>query len=122
MIDESFSNPLGFEQAEMPAEQKDAFEKIALERYEYCKLLARVFKSDDGKKVLKNLREQTIEAACWSPSIAQSCGLAEANAHAYAREGQNALVRNIEDCIRIAHECKTLEEFSAKINMVDAQT
>ena len=119
--DSAYMNPLGVspkdgEATEDP--QTEHHQEAAKQRYDYCVHMAQIFKSDQGKAVLKTWRENTIEASAWSPALAQQSGIEAANAHAYAREGQNAFVRDIEVCIEIAHKCKTLDDFSAMINQV----
>lgn len=56
------------------------------------------FSSASGRKVLKHLRSMTIEQPAWYPG-------AEAS-HGYAREGQDSIVRYIEQCIERAKEMK----------------
>lgn len=123
MWDSAYQNPLGFSEVEggkVPDPQEQAFLDAARERYEYCLKMAKMFKSKEGKEVLKVWRQNTIEAATWSASLANSenNGMAKANAHAYAREGQNAFVQDVERCIEIAHKCKTLDDFCAMINQL----
>lgn len=125
--DNAYMNPLGFEEVEgnkIPDAQEQAFEEAARARYEYCIKLAKTFKTPHGKEILKTLRQNTIEAATWSASLANSDnnGLAKANAHAYAREGQNALIQDIETCIEIANKCKTVEDFYNMINQIPTGT
>jgi len=93
------------------------FDKINRVRYDYCIKLAKTFNSDIGKEILKNWRENTIESSAWSAALAQQVGLEAANAHAYAREGQNAFVRDIEESILVAEEYKTFESFSDRTNL-----
>lgn len=112
--DSAYQDPLGYNQ--QPAQ--DDFENLARERYEYCVNMAAIFKSPKGRQMLKTWRENTIEAAAWMPSIALQHGEDGAKAHAFAREGQNAFVRDIEKCIDIAHKCKTLDDFFSMINQV----
>lgn len=57
-------------------------------------LFAKVFNNTEGRKVLKYLRDATIEQPCWVPGADPS--------HGFVREGQNALVRYIEARIRKA--------------------
>jgi len=119
MWDSAYQNPLGIAPSgdgKMTDAQQEVFLEAARKRYEYCVKMAKIFKGSDGKDVLKVWRQNTIESACWMPSLAQQTTLEAANAHAYAREGQNAFVRDIELCIEIAHKCKTLEDFCAMIN------
>ena len=56
----------------------------------------RCFGSEDGVKVLAHLRHVTLEQPGWVPGADPSFG--------YAREGQNSLVREIEQRIRRANE------------------
>jgi hypothetical protein len=124
MWDNAFINPLGLNQKEddgHPDEQNEAFLQEARKRYEYCLKVAQIFKGPKGKQVLAVWRQNTIESAAWMPSLAQQTSLEAANAHAYAREGQNAFVRDVEMCIEIANKCKTLEDFCAIINQTAQQ-
>jgi len=56
------------------------------------------FGTPSGRKVLAHLRQMTIEQPAWYPG-------AEAS-HGFAREGQNSIVRYIEQCIQRAKEYK----------------
>ena len=56
----------------------------------------RCFSTEAGKKVLEHLRSITIEQPAWVPGAEPSYG--------YAREGQNSIVREIEQRIRRANE------------------
>lgn len=121
MWESAYQNPLGFvpengKEGHLSDEQHEAFMQSARQRYEYCVKMAKIFKGAEGKEILKTWRQNTIESASWMPSLAQQTSIEAANAHAYAREGQNAFVRDIELCIEIAHKCKTLEDFCAMIN------
>lgn len=120
MWDSAYQNPLGLVPQKNDNQISDAqaaeFEKASRQRYEYCLKTAKIFNSPEGKEVLKVWRQNTIESAAWMPSLAQQTSLDAANAHAYAREGQNAFVRDIELCIEIARSCKTLDDFTAMIN------
>lgn len=94
-----FENPLG-----MDVTQEDSANNNPelLETFNTIMDIASLFSTDQGKRVLKMWRENTIERAAWSPSMARQCGLDAANAHAYAREGQNAFIRDIEEKIKLA--------------------
>ncbi|MBL00816.1 MAG: hypothetical protein CMI34_05355 [Opitutales bacterium] len=59
-------------------------------------IFKKTFQTEDGKKVLEYLRKVTIEQPCWTPGADVSYG--------YAREGQNSIVREIEQRIRRANE------------------
>ncbi|MGB0817408.1 MAG: hypothetical protein ACPGQQ_00785 [Candidatus Puniceispirillaceae bacterium] len=121
MWDSAYTNPLGLSPEEgdkTPDQQTEAFIEAARARYEYCLKIAKRFKGPDGQEILKIWRQNTIESAAWMPSLAQHTSIEAANAHAYAREGQNAFVRDIEQCIEIANKCKTLDDFCAMINQV----
>jgi hypothetical protein len=52
------------------------------------KLCLQVFGTDEGRKLLKWLREQTIEQPCWSPGSEPSYG--------YFLEGRCSLIKEIE--------------------------
>lgn len=57
-------------------------------------LMARTFGSDEGQKVLAWMREFYLEQPCWQPGADASLG--------QWREGQNAVIRDIEARIRKA--------------------
>lgn len=52
------------------------------------KLCLRVFGTEDGQRLFKWLREQTVEQACWTPGTDASYG--------YFLEGRCSLVKEIE--------------------------
>lgn len=79
--------------------QQDNF---VIDAFNLIKDTATIFNTDAGKRVLAAWRQLTIESSAWSPSLARQSGLEAANAHAYAREGQNAFVRDIEYKIKMA--------------------
>ena len=125
MFDSAYQNPLGYEYKEheghMDDAQKEVFLRQAQDNYAYCIKVAKMFKGKEGKEVLKKWREDTIESAAWMPSISMQHGREAAIDHAFAREGQNAFIKSIEQCIRVAHECKTLDEFCALNNQPSEQ-
>ena len=55
---------------------------------------ARCFQTDDGKKVLQYLTSKTLDQPAWLPEFAPEYG--------YSREGQNSIVREINNRIRRA--------------------
>lgn len=110
----AFDDPLGYQEKRF--QNGTQVEQAARERFEYCARIAKVFKTKDGKALLKKWRELTIEAAAWSPTLAQHSGMDAANARAYAREGQNSFVRDIERCIEIATSVKSFDDFMDQIN------
>jgi|TARA_R100000479_G_scaffold151439_1_gene87216 hypothetical protein len=61
---------------------------------ELDKAFARTFETEEGKKVLKHLIEKTLEQPTWIPGLDNSYG--------YAREGQNSIVREINQRIERA--------------------
>lgn len=61
---------------------------------ELNRLYFRVFNTEDGQKVLKHLRAITIEQPVFIPGEEASYG--------FCREGQNALVRDIEKRVQRA--------------------
>jgi hypothetical protein len=56
--------------------------------------MARTFATDEGKMVLAWLRDFYLEQPCWQPGADQSMGA--------FREGQNSVIRDIENRIRKA--------------------
>lgn len=120
MWDSAYMNPLGYDkqEADQPNPQEQHFSEAAKKRYDYCVKMAMIFKSPEGQEILKIWRENTIEAAAWMPSISAQNGREAAIDHAFAREGQNAFVRDIEQCIDIAHSCKDFDDFCARVNQL----
>lgn len=57
-------------------------------------LMARTFSTEEGKKVLAWMRDRYLERPCWQPGAEASIG--------QWREGQNAVIRDIEARIRKA--------------------
>ena len=57
-------------------------------------MFARTFGTDEGKRVLAWMREFYLEQPCWQPGADQSLGA--------FREGQNSVIRDIENRIRKA--------------------
>jgi hypothetical protein len=60
------------------------------------KMYARVFSTTDGQKVVEHLRQKTLDQPCFLPGSDSSYG--------YAREGQNSIVREIENRIKIGRQ------------------
>ena len=56
--------------------------------------MAKTFATDEGQKVLAWMREFYLEHPCWQPGADQTMGL--------FREGQNSVIRDIENRIRKA--------------------
>ena len=54
------------------------------------------FQTQEGKEVLEHLKQITLDQPCWVPGADSSYG--------YAREGQNSIVREIQQRIRRANE------------------
>jgi len=111
-MSDAFKNPLGWAQTGVDPDantNEDAFKGQMLETFELNMNIARTFNTPHGKKVLAFLRKATIESATWMSSLPYQ----EAIAHGFAREGQNALVRDIENRIEIAQKCKTPEDLGA---------
>ena len=107
------NNPLGWAALE-PSQNvnADQFGELMRQQFDLNAKIHAAFKSKGGKEVIKWLREATIESAAWMPSVALQHGIEAANAHAYAREGQNALVRDIERRIELADKCKTPDDLA----------
>lgn len=116
--DDAFKNPLGFQPGidPDPVSNDEIFKAQLKEMFDLNMAVYQVFKTPHGKKVLAWLRKATIESAAWMPSIAREHGIEAANAHAYAREGQNALVRDIENRMDVASKCKSPEDLMNFVN------
>jgi hypothetical protein len=69
-------------------------EEITTKRQDLDRLVQRVFSTEDGQKLLKWMREVYLENPSWQPGADNSYG--------YWREGQNAVVRDLEVRIRRA--------------------
>lgn len=107
-INETYINPLGWDTPDNQPDESDAeFQRKAQEHYEMCLLISKTFNSAHGKKVLKWLRECTIESGTWLAGI----GYDESIAHGFAREGQNAMIRDIEERIKLAKKYKSFSHF-----------
>lgn len=113
MSDTNMQDPLGLMQMGLDPDfqANDAYFKAAIhERFDSIVNTAKTFGTPEGKKELARLVKATVNSPAWSPSLAQSAGLDAANAHAYAREGQNALVREIEERLELALKVKSPED------------
>lgn len=76
---------------DIEAMQQEAEPKQASDKDKLC---LRVFGTEDGQRLLKMLREQTIEQPCWGPGSDPSYG--------YFLEGRCSLVKEIESRINRA--------------------
>jgi hypothetical protein len=63
---------------------------------EINKAFARTFETEEGKKVLEFLSKKTLEQPTWVPGGDNSYG--------YAREGQNSIIREIQQRIERAKQ------------------
>lgn len=106
-------DPLGFftqDKDQSPEAVEAYFKARARADFDSIIFTAQTYGTEAGKRELARLRAATIESAAWMPSLAQQYSIEAANAHAYAREGQNALVRDIERRIELAKKIKTPED------------
>lgn len=72
----------------------EANRHVALEQYVTATVIARPFMTADGQAALAALRRSTLEMPAWVPGQDASYG--------FAREGQDSIIRYIEDCITLA--------------------
>jgi len=115
------NNPLGWDSVEPNKDvNNEQFEVLLREQFDLNAKIAKVFKGPTGKEVLAWLRQATIESAAWMPSVALRHGIEAANSHAYAREGQNALVRDLERRIALAEKCKSPDDLTRFLNNSEA--
>ena len=68
---------------------------VTTKRDDLDKAFVRCFSTEAGQTVLEYLRNMTIEQPTWYPG--------EEASHGFAREGQNSLVRHIEDAVHQRH-------------------
>ena len=69
-----------------------------LRRYQQAREVAAPFMTTAGQHTLQLMREKFNHAPTWIDGL----GLLQAVASGFAREGQNSVVRWIEDCIAVA--------------------
>ena len=75
-------------------DEQEIDSKDFVDPQELNRLYFRVFNTEDGQKVLKHLRAITIEQPSFIPGESASYG--------YCREGQNSIVREIEERVQRA--------------------
>lgn len=101
-LPDAFSNPLGLDKGQDTTD----FDKKVKEVFDVNMAILKVFSTKEGKKVLEWMSQKTLNSPSWLPSIALQSGMEAACAHGFAREGQNALVRDIVDRMESAKQCK----------------
>lgn len=72
-------------------DHRTAMQEASNEYVELAKAFEKTFSTPSGKKVMKHLKELTLERCTWQPDV----GMNVAIPTGFAREGQNALMRNI---------------------------
>lgn len=107
-------------QKKVAENQEEFFREQATERWEYCCLIARVFDTDEGKKLLDNWLE-VIAGERLSLQRAVASGVDVANIEGWYREGQANFVEDIRKSIDIAKSSKDLDEFCSKIRQLDSK-
>jgi hypothetical protein len=89
-------NWLGIDSLE--AEDKATNEKAQDLQEELNRQYAICFSTPTGKKVFEHLKRCTLDQPTWQPSGGVLDG-ASTEQHAFVREGQNSITRNIQDRI-----------------------
>lgn len=114
--DNAYTNPLGYDKPEGQEvdENSQAYIDAARADYELCVYFAKTFNGKSGKEVLKFLRTATIESSTWCVSFGSRD---KAIDHGFAREGQNALIKDIEKRIEIGKACKNVEDYLEYISV-----
>lgn len=79
-------------------EDKANNEEIKRQQDDLNKQYANCFSTPAGKKVLEHLQKCTLDQPTWIPSAGTVDGRSAVH-HAFVREGQNSIVRNIIDRI-----------------------
>jgi|TARA_R100001530_G_C4304333_1_gene151306 hypothetical protein len=82
------------------AENEADLKKNQAAQQELNKQYSICFSTPTGKKVLEHLRKCTIDQPTWIPGGGQLDGVSVVQ-HAFVREGQNSIVRNIVDRINL---------------------
>jgi len=93
-----------------PENNNKAMEERQANLYVLDTMFFECFNTTAGKAVLAHYRKNTIEAATWMPSLDYN----KAIAHGFAREGQNALVRDTEQRIERGRTAKHKPQRSKK--------
>lgn len=120
----AYNDPLGFDPTSKAAEYdptKEVFEQAAAELFNLNSAIYRLSQTPDGKALIDFLKKNTIEAGTWLPSLAAERGIDAATAHGFAREGQNALTRDILSRIEMAASAKTPEDYINQLQMKGTQ-
>ena len=84
---------------EQLAEMEAAKEGMELRRHNDAKIFHAAFSKGNGAKALKILRDMTIEQPCFNPEVGEN-----AARMGFTREGQNSIVRYIEQQMQLAEE------------------
>lgn len=105
---DAYNDPLGLAAQQTPEAAEAFFKAKMREQFDSLMHTAATYNTPTGKKELERLRKATIEAPAWS--IHNGKDRDERCDHAFAREGQNALVRDIENRIELAKKVKTPED------------
>lgn len=88
-------NPLDWKIDDLMEMNHEAVDEHNKKQYEINHKIYMIFTTKEGKEVLEWLKQNTTEAATWMSSLPYD----KAVAHGFAREGQNALVRELENRI-----------------------
>lgn len=105
MDNSAYEDPLGFGGEQADKVFKDQLKEI----FELNMSIAKIFKGKDGERVLKWLVSVAKDLPTWSPSLARE-NYDAAIANGFAREGQIALVRDIQNRIATAKLCKSPDD------------
>lgn len=87
-------NSVGWDGLEANVHQLRLKDTDAQRKLDYA--YSKCFGTAEGKEVLEHLIQITLDQPCWVPGADSSYG--------YAREGQNSIVREIQQRIRRANE------------------
>lgn len=118
----NYTDPLGFvPNAQTNDPTKEAFERAAADLFNLNAAFHRCFSSPDGKAVLDFLVKNTLEAGTWLSGLAASNGMDAATAHGFAREGQNALIRDILSRIDLASKALSPDDYINQLQMKGAR-
>jgi hypothetical protein len=85
----NLNNPLQFK-TKNPANKTENSDALLKQNHKVILDFYRLFNTPEGERVLAFLKSKTLDQPCWNPAYGEN-----AERNAFAREGQNHIVREI---------------------------
>lgn len=119
MGNKAFADPLGLNKdQDIHDPTVEEFARMSAALYNLDKAFLDCFSTPAGQAVLEFWKTQTINAATWMSSLATGPGgLDAATAHGFAREGQNALVRDAINRMTTVATATSPEDYINKVQL-----